>query len=167
MSGDGKEGGIVAYENELAVAPPREGEGEAGAVLKAIRRIAHEFDSRSKLVARACGLTIPQIVVLQGVRDLGEVTARTLSDYADVSEGTLVQILTKLEANGLVERQRSPNDRRVVHTRLTPRGKAMLAGAPALLHEAFAESFARLAPDERATIAASFRKVVAMVAGPS
>ena len=65
---------------------------EAAQIFKSIRRIVRAIDLRSREVARVSGLTIPQIVVLQGVNDLGEVTTKVLSDHADLSSATVVTI---------------------------------------------------------------------------
>lgn len=117
-------------------------------VLKAIRRIIHAVDSRSKKVARATGLTIPQIVVLRAVRELGEVPTNRLSAHADLTAATVITILDKLDEKGLIARRRSTEDRRIVYTRLTPRGAEVVSAAPPLLNDAFVEAFARM-PDTR------------------
>jgi DNA-binding MarR family transcriptional regulator len=121
---------------------------EFDSVLKAIRRIIHAVDSRSKKVARATGLTIPQIVVLRAIRDLGEVSTNRLSAHVDLTAATVITILDKLDEKGLIARWRGTEDRRVVYTRLTPRGAEVLSMAPPLLNDAFIDAFARM-PDVR------------------
>lgn len=141
--------------------------GELAAMAKSIRRIVRAIDVRSKAVAKAVGLTIPQIVVLQAVRDLGEVTTGRLSAHADLSPATVVTILDNLEVKGLIERYRSLADRRIVHTRLTPAGGHTLTRAPALLPDEIAAAFRRLSADERATIVGAFARVAALIGPPS
>jgi DNA-binding MarR family transcriptional regulator len=136
---------------------------EAMRLFRAIRRIAHAIDLRSQEVARTVGLTIPQIVVLASVRDRGEVTTREISRAAHMTAATVVAILDKLEARGLIERYRSRVDRRIVHTRLTPRGKAVLADAPPLMRQAFREALARLPAVERAALITSVETVADML----
>jgi len=121
---------------------------EFDSVLKAIRRIIHAVDSRSKKVARATGLTIPQIVVLRAIRDLGGVSTSRLSAHVDLTAATVITILDKLDEKGLIARWRGTEDRRVVYTRLTPRGAEVLSMAPPLLNDAFVDVFARM-PDVR------------------
>src|SRR3546814_2119677 len=94
-------------------------------------------DLHSKQLAREVGLTTPQVVLLQAVRDLGEVTTGQLSRRVSLSQGTVTTILDRLESRGLVERYRSASDRRVVHSRLTRRGRAVLPRAPPLLPERY------------------------------
>ncbi|MFW5834417.1 MAG: MarR family winged helix-turn-helix transcriptional regulator [Pseudomonadota bacterium] len=122
------------------------------ALLTTVRRIIRAVDVRSKRVAKETGLTIPQLVVLQAIAELGEVTTGRLSTQVSVSAATLVTILDKLEARGLIERYRSEVDRRIVHTRLTGAGAAALDTAPPLLDAAFVEAFVALPADRRATI---------------
>lgn len=132
-------------------------------MFKAIRRIVRSIDLRSREVARAVGLTIPQIVVLQAARDLGQVTTRAISEHSDLSAATVVIILEKLEAKGLVERYRSADDRRIVHTRVTERGSEVLRSAPPMLHDDFRKRFAALGDDDRARILAAVERVADMM----
>lgn len=118
-------------------------------LLKAIRRIARAVDVHSRQIDRQVGLTLPQLVVLRIVRDLGEVTARAVSEEAELSPATVVGIMDNLETKGLVERYRSQTDRRIVHTRLTEKGIAILAAAPPPLGRKFERSFMRLDAQQR------------------
>lgn len=139
--------------------------GDLDALMKAIRVIAQAIDTRSKAVSRASGLTIPQIVVLQAVRAHGEVTTNLLSRHCDLSAGTVVSILDKLEERGFVQRYRNATDRRIVHTRLTEPGGRALAGAPPLLPPGAIAELGLLPPAERAALVASFRTVATMLRG--
>jgi len=132
-------------------------------VVKAIRKIVRAIDLRSKEVSRQTGLTIPQIVVLQGVRDLGEVTTKALSENADLSSATVVTILDKLEEKGLVERYRSLSDRRIVHARLTEAGEAAAANLPGLLHEEFERKFAELDAADRGQLVSAIERIAEMM----
>lgn len=117
---------------------------ELNALLKSIRRIARAVDITSRRLDREFGLTLPQLIVLGCIRDLGEVTSRAISVEADLSAPTVVGILDKLEAKRLIERYRSLRDRRIVHTRLTVAGVQLLSKAPSPLGDEFAETFGKL-----------------------
>lgn len=139
----------------------------AADVMKSIRRIVRAIDMRSKRVGRENGLTIPQIVVLQAVRDFGAQTTAAISRQADLSPATTVTILDKLEARGLVERRRSTVDRRIVNTRLTELGESVLSDAPALFPERFVTGFDALSGREQRKIVEAFRTVATLLdAGP-
>ena len=132
---------------------------DAAMVMKSIRRIMRAIDKRSRMVARETGLTIPQLVVLQGVKELGMVTTGALSMHADLSPATTVTILDNLESRGLVSRQRSVMDRRVVHTALTERGAEILRNAPSLADWIFARSLADLPQADQHKIIEAFATV--------
>ncbi|TVQ39218.1 MAG: MarR family transcriptional regulator [Geminicoccaceae bacterium] len=147
-------------ESETAVAVPR-------GLLTALRRIIRAVDVRSKRIGKETGLTIPQLVVLQAIAELGEVTASRLSTQVSVSPGTLVTILDKLEANGLIDRYRSAVDRRIVHARLTPTGTSQLAAAPPLLDARFVDAFVALPPERQAAILDVLQEVADLFDPPS
>ncbi|MCB1738957.1 MAG: MarR family transcriptional regulator [Gammaproteobacteria bacterium] len=138
-------------------------EGEVAVMFKAIRRIVRAIDVRSREVARAVGLTIPQIVVLQAAQALGAVTTKALSERADLSSATVITILDKLEEKGLVERYRSTTDRRIVHTRVTERGARVLADAPPLLHDEFNRALMALPAGERGGLIEAITRIADMM----
>jgi len=136
-------------------------------LLKAIRRITHALDVQSRRINMSVGLTLPQLVVLGCVRDLGEVTSRAISAEADLAPATVVGILDKLEGKGLIERYRSTRDRRIVHTRLTAAGVAALADAPSPLGDAFLEAFRALPDRERRAVLNAFDRAAGLASpGP-
>jgi len=136
---------------------------ESVQIIKSIRRIVRAIDLRSREVSRATGLTIPQIVVLQGVYDLGEVTVKALSDHADLSSATVVTILDKLEEKALIERYRSERDRRVVHARLTPAGTRAVKTLPDLLHDEFQRKYSACKPKKRAELVSAIAQIAEMM----
>jgi DNA-binding MarR family transcriptional regulator len=137
---------------------------ELRALFKSMRRIARAIEIHSRRLDRELDLTLAQHVVLAAVRDLGEVTGRAISHDADVSPATVVGILDKLEAKGLIERYRSVRDRRIVHTRITARGEQVLASAPAPLGARFEGAFLALDAETRAQVLASFRRIADLAA---
>lgn len=109
------------------------------------------------------GLTIPQIIALQAVRDLGEVTSGKLAAHMSLSQGTATTILDRLERRGLIERYRSATDRRIVHARLTSDGSKVLRTAPPLLQAQFTERFSTLSAAEQTDIVDTLRTVAQMM----
>ena len=125
------------------------------ALEKALRRIVRAHDLHSKALSKSTGLTAAQLIILRGIAELGEVTSTALSAYADISLATVVTVLDNLEERGIIQRYRSGQDRRVVHTRLTDLGAAMVAKAPPPLGESFANRFGSLDEARRREIVAS------------
>lgn len=134
-------------------------------LVRSMRKIAQAIDVRSREIARLTGLTLPQLIVLQSVRALGEVTTQAISRDASMSPPTVAAVLDKLEARGMVERYRSTLDRRVVHTRLTEAGRTALADSPGLLGAGFIAAFAALPLHTRAEVAGSLDVLAALMVG--
>jgi DNA-binding MarR family transcriptional regulator len=132
-------------------------------VLVALRRIIRANDIRSRQLAKQTGLTTAQLVVLRTIARLGEVTTRTISLEVSLSPATVTTIMDRLSERGFVERYRSPSDRRVVYTRLTPKGSATLSAAPVLLQELFTERFRELPVPARETIVQTLEQVARMM----
>lgn len=146
--------------------PVRMQANDVATVMKSIRRIVRAIDMRSKQVARETGLTIPQLVILQAVNELGMVTTGALSKHADLSPATTVIILDKLESRGLVTRHRSAADRRVVHTALTERGAEIVRTAPPLVDWIFAKRLADLPEADQHKITEAFATVANLLDPP-
>ena len=116
-------------------------------------RLREEFD-----------ITLPQFDLLaqldrepQGLR-LGELSKRMM-----VTNGNITGVLDRLAVDGLVERQTSPEDRRVTFARLTPEGRAKFRRY-AKAHEAWVRALlADVAPAEKARLVAELAHVKASV----
>ena len=132
-------------------------------VLVHLRRIIHATDLQSRRIAKVCGLTIPQVMVLNSIDLLGDVTVKRISDEVSLSQATVTTILNRLEDRGLLERVRNADDKRIVNARLTPAGKAALEASPPLLHENFIQRFEGLSKQEKAEIMASLETVAGMM----
>ena len=61
------------------------------------------------------------------------ISAATLASRCHIDAGGLTRLLDKLEAKGLCQRQRAPQDRRVVLVALTEQGNTIAAQLPAIL----------------------------------
>lgn len=132
-------------------------------VLISLRRIIRATDLHSKRLIKECGLTIPQVMVLRAINDLGNVTVRRISDSVSLSQATVTTILNRLENRGYVARIRSATDRRVVNARLTDAGQKVVETAPPLLHETFIDRFESLAEWEKTQILSALQRVASMM----
>ena len=74
------------------------------------------------------GLTMPQMVTLLAIHDSGSCRMGTLAELTQQSGGTLTGIVDRLIDDGLIERVRSAEDRRVIEVTLTPRGRSRVEG---------------------------------------
>jgi len=132
-------------------------------VLVALRRIIRATDSHSKRLSKEFGLTTPQLLIMQSIRDLGDVTIRLLSNEVNLSQPTVTTILDRLEDRGLVSRRRSEEDKRKVYTTLTREGKKILKNAPAPIQEEFINSFQGLNDWEQSLMLSTIQRVAAMM----
>lgn len=71
----------------------------------------------------------PLWLLASGRADTGNEMARLL----EMDAGAMTRLLDRLEVKGLLERMRSPADRRVVHLQLTAAGRAAAARVPHVL----------------------------------
>jgi len=132
-------------------------------VLVALRRVIRATDLYSKHLAKTTGLTAPQILLLQTIRDKGEVTIGELANDISLSQATVTTILDRLEKRELVYRERSTEDKRKVHAYLTEAGTDMLKEAPMPLQDQFARQFNDLQQWEQTMIIASLQRIAHMM----
>lgn len=88
-------------------------------VLVALRRMIRATDLHSKHLAKTTGLTAPQILLLQTIRNKGQITIGELADKVSLSQATVTTIMDRMEKRELVYRKRSTQDKRKVHAFLT------------------------------------------------
>lgn len=132
-------------------------------VLVALRRVIRATDLHSKRLNKTAGLTAPQLLIMQTIRDLGEVTIGTIADKVSLSQATVTTILDRLEHRKLVYRVRSQTDKRKVHAHLTDDGRELLAGAPQPLQEEFIRKFQNLHEWEQTMIISSLQRIAQMM----
>jgi MarR family transcriptional regulator, organic hydroperoxide resistance regulator len=85
------------------------------------------------------GLTYPQYLVLVALGQRAPRTVTELGDRLSLDSGTLSPLLKRLEASGLLNRERRRDDERAVDVTLTSKGSSLLTEAatvPAKMAEA-------------------------------
>lgn len=132
-------------------------------VLINLRQIIRATDIYSRRLSKEVGLTAPQLLVLQAIQGLGEVSISKLSQEISLSQATVTNIIDRLESRNLVSRHRSTLDRRVVHTTLTDEGAAKIQEAPTPLQDTFSKRFAELEDWEQSMIVAALQRVATMM----
>lgn len=94
---------------------------------------------------------------------MSELAARVV-----LSRSTITRLADRLEAEGLLERQRSPTDRRGAYAVLTERGRAAVRKAWPVYAQGIAQHFARhMSEEEAGTIAAVFMRTLDALAKPT
>jgi DNA-binding MarR family transcriptional regulator len=80
-------------------------------------------------VLEPLGLTHPQYLVMLALWQHGSLSVKELSGLLQLDPGTLSPLLKRLEAAGLLRRERDPKDQRNLALALTDKGKALRAEA--------------------------------------
>jgi DNA-binding MarR family transcriptional regulator len=132
-------------------------------VLVALRRVIRGTDLYSKHLAKTTGLTAPQMLLLQTIRNMGKVTIGELANEMSLSQATVTSILDRLEKRQLVYRERSQQDKRKVHAHLTEQAAEVLKEAPIPLQEQFTKQFDELQEWEQMMIISSLQRVAKMM----
>jgi len=93
----------------------------------AVHAASRAFDGLYRVTLRQTGLTYPQYLVMLVLWEHGELSIKQLGDRLRLDSGTLSPLVKRLEAAGLVVRQRAASDERSVMAHLTEAGLAMRA----------------------------------------
>ena len=101
---------------ETAVRP------EVDQVVETIIYLYTESRRLTKGMAREVGLTGPQLTVLKLLETFQDLSLSSLSERIRAQNSTVTGIIDRMEREGLVCRERSKSDRRVVHIKLTDKG---------------------------------------------
>lgn len=127
------------------------------AAMAAVRRL------RGRDTHRPGELSYAQYTLLFSLADRGgEASVRDLACAADLAPPSVTQMLDHLAADELVTRTRSELDKRVVLTKLTERGQALIAGRRARLEPRWRASLADFDDHELATAAAVLRRLATL-----
>jgi len=112
-------------------------------------------------------LTAPQFGVLEALLHLGPLSLGELAEKLLVTGGNVTYVMDRLEVQGLVERERSGDDRRVVRAHLTTKGRATIEGVfPG--HVDFVRGLVEsLEPEEKETLRDLLKKLGKGVASSS
>lgn len=129
-------------------------------VLKSLRQIMRAVSMHSRRLIKEHKITSPQLLCLMNVVESGELTVASIAKRVYLSPSTVVGILDRLEEKGLIERNRSKTDRRVVHVSATKTGIEFSKNAPSPLQDTLAQAMSELTELEQATISLSLERVV-------
>lgn len=114
-----------------------------------LQRTANALEQRMAELLRGHDLTLAQYNVLRILRGAGhdglnasDIAGRMISRDPDIT-----RLVDRLEKRGLVERWRCTEDRRVVWTRLSPEGRALVDPLDAPVNALHREMLAHMGPE--------------------
>ena len=131
--------------------------------LVALRRIMRATDLQAKKLARETGLTLPQFMILQTLKDTDDATIGSIAQEINLTQATVTTIIDRMQARGLVTRHRNTSDLRKVNVRMTDAGRELVERGPATLQDRFGDRFAALPDWERHTIVAMLQRVAMLM----
>ncbi|MFT6550047.1 MAG: DNA-binding MarR family transcriptional regulator [Zhongshania marina] len=132
-------------------------------VLISLRRVTRAIDLHSKHLMKTAGLTAPQMLILQTLRDQGDAIISDVAHQISLSQATVTSILDRLEKRGLVMRERSQQDKRKVYACLTDAGNDLIRNAPMPLQDYFIRQFSDLQDWEQTQIISALQRVAHMM----
>ncbi|WP_079407485.1 MarR family winged helix-turn-helix transcriptional regulator [Streptomyces sp. 3211] len=100
-----------------------------GQICFALNAASRAFGGLYRVVLKDLGLTYPQYLVMLVLWEHGEMPVKEIGRHLRLDSGTLSPLLKRLEAAGLVRRERSAEDERSVRAGLTAEGAALRARA--------------------------------------
>lgn len=132
-------------------------------IIDNLRRVFQAICEFSKEAEHATGLTGPQLWVL---KILGNTSPLRLSDLARqmyLRPATVVGIIDRLEAKGLVARSRSSKDRRVVDLSLTDQGRTLVSNAPEVAQSLLVKGLSGLSVEQFACVDEGMKQMVRLL----
>lgn len=132
-------------------------------ILISLRKITQAIDLHSRSLSRKYGLTGPQLVILQEISNNDHLSVTGLGRIVSLSQGTVTDILSRLEKKGFIIKKRSQSDKRRSELSVTERAVQILEQAPPPLQETFLESFSQLEEWEQLMILSSLHRIVNMM----
>lgn len=108
-------------------------------------------------------LSVPQYMLVSKLLDVDECSSGELAKHAGLTAATATHMLEQLAREEVVERERARGDRRVVVTRLTPRGRSLVSQKKQALTDAWAEMAADLDDDALLQAADVLRRMTSYV----
>ncbi|MGB3081913.1 MAG: MarR family transcriptional regulator [Candidatus Omnitrophota bacterium] len=95
-------------------------------MLKIMPRLMREFMSRQEGIFTKGNLTVPDIIVMDALLEKGPWTMGLLAGILNLTTSAATVIVDRMIRKGLVKRERSKEDRRVVRVTLVKKGEDII-----------------------------------------
>jgi DNA-binding MarR family transcriptional regulator len=133
---------------------------EVGALLLAlVDRVSHRGGETLALMSEA-GLTLPQVLFLTRLRQVGGSTASELAERLNMSLPATSQMVERLFKQGLLTRTEDEGDRRRKRLAVTPSAERLLDRLVRARAAEYVKGTARLSPAVQRELAAALAKAV-------
>ncbi|MDD9960037.1 MAG: MarR family transcriptional regulator [Gammaproteobacteria bacterium] len=132
-------------------------------LLIALRRITRAIDLHSKKLQKLSGLTTSQLLVIEAIDKLENPNPSSIAREILLSQGTVTNLIDRMEKRGLVKREKSDNDKRSVKVTVTKDGLSRYQDAPDLLQDDFLAKFRKLDSWEQHLMLSSVERIASMM----
>lgn len=102
-------------------------------IMDNIRRVFQILNEQSQRIKQETGLTGPQLWAVGVIHEHGPINISNIARRMYLHPTTVLGIIDRLEARGLVLRNRSKDDRRVIWVELTQDGKDLVQLVPEVI----------------------------------
>lgn len=123
----------------------------------------HYVDTHSRKLSMDQHITLPQLICLHTIVHDGPMTLSALGKLVSLSTSTINGIVDRLEAKGLVERNRTDPDRRKVLVSSTEAGIALSHEVPLPFQDRLLKTISALPDLEQVSIALSLERIADMM----
>lgn len=107
------------------------------------------------------GLTTAQLGILKLVQDGSDDTAAELCRRYNMDPGSMARMLDKLDEKGLIQRERSSEDRRIVRIALTDAGRTLCEQGITAAVKTLNQSVRNFSEEELDTFKNALRRIIA------
>ena len=132
-------------------------------LLVALRRINKATDLGAKRLAKATGLTSPQLMVMQSFSDGVSLTVSDVAREINLTQATTTSIVNGLERRGFVYKRRDETDKRRVFVSPTPVGQQLINDAPKTLQDLLERKFEGLEEWEQSFVVAGLQRLASLM----
>lgn len=131
-----------------------------GDIIDNLRQVFQAINEDSKKAEKDTGLTGPQLWAIKNLADTAPIKGAELARRMYLHPATIVGILDRLEAKGLVSRTRSLEDRRVVEIDLTESGREVATRSPKVAQGLLVDGLESLPKEQLLQIVAGMNLLV-------
>mgnify|MGYP003700442067 CR=1 FL=1 len=132
--------------------------------LIALRQILRATEISSRALAKECGLTPSQLIMLQVIdKEGGSATPSLIAKKLSLSQATVTALIDKLEGKKIVRRNKDREDKRRVLVELTAKGLSTLEDAPSILQQRFERGFEKLESWEQSFLVAGLERTAMLL----
>lgn len=132
-------------------------------VLQRFRVLIRTAQRHSQWIERQSGVTGAQLWVLQELLDLPGLRVGELARRMALHQSTASNMIDRLETSGLIRKERTSADQRVVRLYLTEAGQALLERAPAPARGIFLEGLSMLEAEELGSLQGVLDKLLLQI----